>query len=161
MDDLIPFLIVIAISIVGAASRKKKKRSLSKNISAPQQATRKDDFLSWMEKLSGEDESEDPYEQSAAMAAEVEPVKEAVDTKKYEPISSRTDLYKKHQGVIGPEEKAKSVKKETSHFVKSKVESEENIQTIKESEIGNKESVIDFDLRKAIVFTEILNRKYS
>ena len=51
MDDLIPLLIVILISIVGAVSNnKKKKRMESGNIAESKLSNRDEDLLDWLDR---------------------------------------------------------------------------------------------------------------
>jgi hypothetical protein len=52
MEDLIPLLIIILISIVGALGRKKKEERLTQAnpISPPAQARERDDIFSWLGK---------------------------------------------------------------------------------------------------------------
>lgn len=160
MEDIIPFLIVMAISIIGAATRKKKKRSFGENISAPREEVREDnDFMSWMERVAGVDEEPaDPYQAPIPI---VEPV--AVDPVVEEPKPARDDdKYKQYSGFITPEEKQNLMKEEGQRVIsKKEQEVHRKKDPIKEFEIGREKRKIDFDLKRAVIYSELLNRKYS
>ena len=62
MEDLIPLIIVIVISIFGAISNKNKKRQAQENIEQSNPVSeKKDDFLSWIERISQDDEVVAPF----------------------------------------------------------------------------------------------------
>lgn len=157
MDDIIPFLIVIAISIVSAVARKKKKRFSEQNITSAPISKSNDDFLSWMEKLAGvEDESPIPYQRPLVDQSVVTEVKKP--EVKTQPMQSETK--NQHAGYITMEEKQRLMAKEAPHAFEFKKEQSVN-DPIKNAEIGTKRPKVDFELRKAVIYSEILNRKYS
>lgn len=159
MEDIIPFLIVALISIVGAASRKKKKRNFSEGYTEKKQQSGNDDFLSWMERLSGieEDEPSIPYQpQQVASPVSVEEdlADEVVEP---EPEKGNKSPYANFSGFITPDERQKLIHKEAPSILHEEIQNE----PIKATEISSKKRRVDFDLRKAVIFSEILNRKYS
>lgn len=158
MDDLIPFLIVVLISIVGALSRRKKKRSiLDAYTDEPQ--SRQDDFLGWMDRFV------DPEQERAQVVEEEFEDEELVEEKivpvsKYEEQKPQAQKYTQYSGFISPAEHDKLVKEEGQRAVEqTKKENEES--TIKEGEIGKQLQPTEFDLRNAVIFSTILNRKYD
>lgn len=177
MEDLIPFLIVIAISIIGAAFRKKKKNPFFDSISETETEPepRQDDFLSWMERFVDEKPEPIPYEKVEPLYNE--PVSnEKSTTYNYEDPGSRSEQYNNYTGFISPEEKEQMMAKEAPRmFVKEthqpivtesaksvvkEVTDDLTTQSIKDGEIGRERVDIDFDLKKAVIFSTILSRKY-
>ena len=160
MEDIIPLLIVVLISIVGAATRKKKKRVFSEDITEKRNISKNDDFLSWMERVSGiEDETAIPYKEIAEEEVQEEIVEEKV-VEGYHKLSERKEQYSKSEGFISSAEREALMAKEAipvSNWKKDHVVKNEII----EDEIGNNDNEIVFDLRKAVIYNEILNRKYS
>jgi Ribonuclease G/E len=163
MEDLIPLLIVIAISIIGAVTRK-KKRPEGQNIAAPGQSNRRDnEIYNWLEKLGIDEEEVRPFsfdKPFTAAAPKVvvnetpsltrEPVKEPVPNK-----------FAQYAGFISPEEREQIMAKEGVSVVKSKKDESESIQKTSDTQANDLEDQkFDFDLRRAVVFSEILNRKY-
>jgi hypothetical protein len=162
MEDIIPLIIVILISIAGAVSRKKKRQD-HENISAPHQAHHNDDFLGWLEKLNiVEDDSPvseeksfiemDKREVAPAKAVVVEPVKkEAIP-----------NIYSKYSGFISPEERENLMSKEGISTVKKRGIAEGDLtkQSFTDSELIEAKPRFEIDLRKAIIYNEIINRKY-
>ena len=65
MDDLIPLLIIILISIVGAVSNnKKKKRMESGNIAESKLSNRDEDLLDWLDRLDiNKEEQKESFEE--------------------------------------------------------------------------------------------------
>lgn len=177
MEDLIPFLIVIAISIIGAATRKKRKPQVNGGFleeeierEAPQ-----DDLLGWMERLMDDQKLPFTGKQSELVPEEYleESYNEPTPVVAEAPVKS---LYHEYSGFISPEEKEQMMKKEAPRvFERSKSahstheymkpESKDfaddlTKQSIKDAEIGKPKVNSDFDLKQAIIVSTILERKY-
>jgi len=178
MENLIPFLIVIAISIIGAVIRKKRStpffESTSETGTEPE-PPQQDDFLSWMERFV--DEKPEPILNEKVDLSYNEPVSNEMGTTyNHEDPGSRSEQYNNYTGFISPEEKEQMMEKEAPRmFVKEKyqpitkeatksgakeVTDDLTTQSIKDGEIGRERVDIDFNLKKAIIFSTILSRKY-
>ncbi|MFA9390726.1 MAG: hypothetical protein ACERKD_13015 [Prolixibacteraceae bacterium] len=159
MDDLIPFLIVIAISIIGAVTRKKKKRAVFDSIAEPEPTNQQDDFFGWMERVVDPKPEPKPFgveeyvEEMDAVEEHAKPT--------YDSASHRPEQFAKYSGFISPAEKEEMMKKEgATAIVKSPVD-DLTTPSIKDEEIGKEKVNFDFDLKKAVIFSTLLNRKYS
>lgn len=157
MDNLIPFLILVAISIIGVATRKKKKRPFPGSIVEEEPGKRSDDFLGWMERFVDDEPAPKPYIEEEApikevVVEEVAPESVAVEANK---------AYSHYNGFISPEEHEKLVNKESPHKKIKEDKSEHAKESIKDGEIGREPDSIDFDLKQAVIFSTILERKYD
>jgi hypothetical protein len=158
MEDLIPLMIIIAISIIGAVTRK-KKRINEEVISSPEQHNGRDsEIFKWLEKLGIDDEfsNNDPIEpQNSTIKEPPAPIK----APEKENINNRFSQY---GGFITPEEREQLMSKEGISVKKQRKTSNEiateNSNT--EDAITENERFI-FDLKQAVIFSEILNRKYA
>jgi hypothetical protein len=177
MEDLIPFIIVIAISIIGAATRKKQRPPVQGNHDEEERVrdVPQDDLLGWMERLM--DEQKLPFTEKHHDAVPVETMEESYEEKApvfaAAPVKS---LYHEYSGFISPEERDQMMKTEAPRvFEKSKTTQgapeyvkpvmkdfadDLTKQSIKDGEIGKPKLNIDFDLKKAIIYSTILERKY-
>jgi len=156
MEDLIPLIIVIAISIIGALTRKKKRQD-QENISSPGQRLQRDEeIFKWFEKF--EDEIISPVQ---SVISKNSPIKETPSEIKVTEKEVTPNRFSQYGGFISPEEREQIMDKEGISVVKAKKEKEsisnKNIELPDEA-VENQR--IDFDLRRAVVFSEILNRKY-
>lgn len=175
MEDLIPFIIVIAISIIGAATRKKQKPPVQGGFveEEPVHEAPQDDLLGWMERLLDDQKlpftekqvHESPYDSTQSSYETPEPVVAEAPAK---------SLYHEYSGFISPEEKDEMMKKEAPRVFEKKKETPAKYQkplvndfaddltkqSIKDGEIGKQREPIDFDLKKAVIFSSILERKY-
>lgn len=156
MEDLLPILIVIAISLVGAARKKKRKERPFENLKREESSSDRGNsaIFDWLEKLNIDDD--DPYRNIEQ--EEPEPVIA-------DPVAEEPKADKKHQneyahytGFITPDEKEELVKKEGNSIIH---QAESDIK----NEIGKEEIVKvkkkkRFDLRQAVVHSVVLNRKY-
>jgi hypothetical protein len=164
MEDYIPLIIVILISIIGALNRNKKRKE-HENISAPHQPIqRDDDFLGWLEKLHIVDDDSPASEDKSFMGidhSEVVPAKVVVAE---EPAKNEAipNIFSKYSGFISPEERIDLMSKEGISTVSKKGISDGDLtnQTLKESEEFEGKPKFEIDLRKAVIYNEILNRKY-
>ncbi|MGF7140995.1 hypothetical protein [Roseimarinus sediminis] len=165
MEDLIPILIIIAISIIGSLGRKKKKRIFDgESVSSPHQK-QDDNLFGWLERLAvDEDEQSIPYSNQKAYAEVEEEVAAKAEKPVAVPVETMTEqiknAYAKHTGFITPEEKEKLVNQEGISSIKRTAfagdltaeKSAYNDEVLREDEL--------FDARKAVIYSEILNRKY-
>jgi hypothetical protein len=163
MEDLIPLIIVIAISIF-AASRKKKRQE-ERNISNPDhQTSRDDEIFNWLEKLGIEENEVSPFqpeksiiENHQKLNIQETPVEE-VKAPVREIIPNK---YSRFGGFITPEEREQLMSKEGISSLKPKKDVNDLTQKVNEDTIKESEKQKNvFDLRQAVVFSEILNRKY-
>jgi hypothetical protein len=164
MEDYIPLIIVILISIIGAVNRNKKRKE-HENISTPHQPIhRDDDFLGWLEKLNIVEDDSPVSEEKSFMGmdqSEVVPAKVVIveAPAKNEAIPN---IFSKYSGFISPEERIDLMSKEGISAVSKKGISDGDLtkQTLKESDEFEEKSKFEIDLRKAVIYNEILNRKY-
>jgi hypothetical protein len=160
MDDLIPFLIIVAISIIGAATRKKRKPGNVERPAYRPPRMQEDDFLSWINTIADDDEEETVAVKPQKVVRQ--PVMETanvVDT--IPPAKNKFDSY---SGFISPQETEAMIKNEgqrvtkTTHFDENDLTKQGSV--FKEEE-DLKRVKIDFDLRQAVIYSEVLNRKYN
>jgi hypothetical protein len=159
MEDIIPLLIVIAISIIGAF-RNKNKRKKPEN-SAPQKEQQSNDMFDWLEKIVDDDEPKEediPYATETAAADNTnEPTKpqEIVEEKRHKP----SNKYERFSGFITHEEKEQSKEDKRDLVAKNR---EKNRATLRRPKPEKKHTVHrDFNPKKAIIYSEIINRKYQ
>jgi len=164
MEDLIPLIIVIAISIIGAVTRKKKPMNQDGIHTPNQRDHQNDDLLGWLEKLNIREDEEPFFEEdhSPEMVHSEVPQRKSVLVE--EPVKNevKPNVFSQYSGFISPEERENLMKREGISTVKKKVVMEGDLtqQTIKDSEIIEKKPKFEIDLRKAVIYSEILNRKY-
>jgi hypothetical protein len=163
MENLIPLLIIIVVAIISSANQK-KKREQRRNISTPRtKQQQENDFLGWLEKLGVEEDEIPPVRQTTPFAKSVQKdeVKEAPVEVKTPPKDSILNKYSQYSGFISPEEREQIMAKEGVSSLKPK--KEEHDLTVKEDEEIEKEikkPKIEFNLKQAVIYSEILNRKY-
>ncbi len=162
MEDLIPLIIVIAISIIGAVGRKKKRQE-GRNISRPQYQTRRDDeIFSWLEKVGIEKEDispfldEEPYGSTVVVEDHKEPPVNHTETRE----GTTPNKYAQFGGVITPEEREQMMAREGVSAIKRKNVLSDQPQQVRETEEPYTRNT-DIDLRQAVIYSEILNRKYA
>jgi hypothetical protein len=164
MEDIIPLIIVIAISIIGALSRKKKRQE-HENISKPEQRIRRDDdFFGWLEKLNIVEDEEPVPDGNPFMRmdkGEELPAKSAV-VKETIVKQEIPNIFSKYSGFISPEERENLMSKEGIPTVvkKTVIDGDLTKQKSEESIEIEKMPKFEIDLRKAVIYNEILNRKY-
>ncbi|MCF8357753.1 MAG: hypothetical protein K9H26_03270 [Prolixibacteraceae bacterium] len=174
MEDLIPLFIVILLGIIGAVSRKKRRPVQEQDdVVEPWQQTTDDDLFSWLNKLEVEDEPIsqevqqpevfDETDSQEIIATEEKPVaaKEKPDFK-HKPAKH---VFSGYSGVITEEEKADLISKEGISAIPGKKEDEKaygeaDPDKIKVHTFKRKRALSDFDLKKAVIYSEVLNRKY-
>jgi len=162
MKDYIPLLIVILISIIGAMGRKKKRQDME-NISVPRQPEhRDDDIFGWLEKLNIDMNDSNESQEKPFMEIEKSVVNHAsiVD----EPVKKELipNIFSKYSGFISPEEREDLISKEGISVVKKIGIADGDLtkQTTSESGLLNKRPKFEIDFKKAVIYNEILNRKY-
>lgn len=147
MDDYIFLLIAIALSIFGAINQKKKKTSLADPLSEKDAKPR--NFF--MDQLLGEDFlSAEPVEEKPMVTARPEMKREPMVI----PMThEKTGLYHTTFASTLPDRKKKPIqvnlKKQTVELTATEDEDEETTSYLE-----------DFSLRKAFIYSEILQRKY-
>lgn len=164
MDDIIPFLIVILITVIGSISQIKKKRALQQNSTQAPQAKRNDDIFGWLEKLNEPElDRPSPFMQNFINPQNEMPVEETELIEEAEPVIEIADnKYNQYNGFISPEEKKQLMEMEgSSALQKSEKEEKHRPVTLKKVHPWNQKLNEEFDLRKAIVYSEILKRKYQ
>lgn len=166
MEDLIPLFIVILIGIVGALSRKKRKRLVDEEIVKPRQQSTNDDLFSWLNKLNVEDvlPSETTGEKSFVNDNDFfkSGEQEKVPVVEEAPASGKFSGY---SGVITEEEKTQLMAKEG---VSALPNNNDNVAAEKSDGHDEKikqpkfrKTLTNFDLKKAVIYSEVLNRKYG
>ena len=164
MDDLIPFLIVILITIIGSVAQIKKKRALQQNSAQKPQPNRTDDLFGWLEKLNDpEFDQPSPYTQNFRSSQNDIPIEIEDEDVETAPLVEKIDnKYVKYTGFISPEEKQKLVASEGNSALE-KTEAKNNITKSpgKKRHRLNQKLNEEFCLRKAVIYSEILNRKYQ
>lgn len=164
MDDLIPFLIVILITVIGAISQIKKKRALQQNSTQKPQTNQNDNLFSWLEKLNDPElDHTSPYEQDFDMPPSERPVETIDEITDQEPVKVKTDKkHVKQTGSNSPEKEQKQFKnKYNSPFTKTAHKNDETKQTERKKQSLNQKLNEEFNLKKAVIYSEILKRKYQ
>ena len=165
MEDIIPLIIVIAISIIGAIGRKKKRKE-HEIISKPEQKIRQDDdFLGWLEKLNIVEDNEPVPDENPFMRmdkGEEIPSKSAV-VKETIVKDEIPNIFSKYSGFISSEERENLMSKEGISTVvkKGAIEGDLTKQNVEKSQSTEKMPKFEVDLRNAVIYNEILNRKYT
>jgi hypothetical protein len=147
MDDYIFLLIAVALSIFGAINQNKKKKNLTEPL--PEKTAKPRNFL--MDQLLGEDFLSGP-------PVEVKPIVTVRPEMKREPLTNpmsvdKSGLYHTAFASTLPDRTKNplqpSLKKQTVNLTNLEDEDEEMTGYLE-----------DFSLRKAFVYSEILQRKY-
>lgn len=154
MEDIIPFLIVMALSLVGAIFNKKKKPN--RPILGVGSPDSDDDFMGWLNRLSQQDEEP---EQEPIPASMREPIVQPETIVQPAPVvKGRFDNY---SGFIKPEETQRMMQMEgTSSIMDRKRTTSEKCTEPEEIISQEAEHKLEFDLKQAVVYDTILNRKY-
>lgn len=159
MDDLIPFLIVMLISIVGAIGSRKKKRDNTVKPSSHHFGRDDEEMPEWFKKFIPED-AIFPEEEAIFDEPEPQPVFSASPAQP-EPQPKIAGKFDQFSGFISADERDRLMKMEGERAIRSNAkpaEQEEAAQPVRKKQV-----VFDrkgFDLRKAVIYNEILNRKY-
>lgn len=170
MEDLIPIIVILLISLVGIATRKKKKNILNQDIAENPIQHAQDDVFSWFEKLADTDGETRQHIPKPDLKPLTEPVLQEVKAEKRKSmVEDRNEdvnntAYKKYTGFIAPHEKH-TINKESHQPLDHKPyksSRNEQIEMLKLSKKPSKKHALmqDFSLHKAVVYAEILNRKY-
>ncbi len=138
MDDLIVIILTLIIAVVGVLGQLKKRKAATQN---NQQQNNTGGFWNLLEnemKIT-EQPQEQYYEEEAEEEAEILAETESLETKK--------------EYQFAPEDEGMSI---------YKIDSVDEILENEQSEPEKvKKSSVQFSLRKAVIFSEILNRKYE
>ena len=165
MEDLIPLLIIILISIVGMIGRKKKKRAFDEDIATPYTSAPKDDLYSWLEKLAIDETEEKHIPYAEPVPAKQEPAPVA-------PKAEHESLNKKFTsftGFLSVNERDQQIHKSKTRFENKKSASKKVDDKVMITEkLSNQQQVSlrsqlknNFNLKQAVIYSEILNRKYT
>ncbi|MCG6189138.1 hypothetical protein [Maribellus maritimus] len=135
MDDLIVIILTLIVAVVGAIGQIKKKKQQQTDPGTEEQNS-SDNFWDVLEDFGVQTTKPEPKEPE------------------YEPATIEEKPVKKRQYTFNAENEGKdSVFKKTSSI---KNEIKQNLEEEKKENISN-----TFSLRKAVIYSEILNRKYT
>ena len=159
MDDLLPIIIVVVISLVGSAMRNAQKKRAKDNPKPInfRPETEENSIFDWLDKINNN--GDDPYQEfeeeeiSAPVVAET-----TVEEKPREKHQSYQSPYANYTGFITPEEKKDLVQREgISQFKKNNItiESKKGERQVLKSKIKQQ-----FNLKQAVIHSVVLNRKY-
>jgi len=159
MEDLIPFLIVMLISIVGAIGNRKKKREQTSFSQAPQKPLQDEDMPEWFKKFIPADEEEFLTRQGSKETITPPLVKPIVEQAPAAPV--RPGIFDRFSGVISPEERENLMKKEGERAITPILQVVKNQGKLQGS-TGQAQSILksNFNLKEAVIYTEILKPKY-
>ncbi|HPR33438.1 MAG TPA: hypothetical protein PLK12_15160 [Prolixibacteraceae bacterium] len=162
MEDLIPLIIIILLSVVSAVVRKKRKgQAVERTISPPPK--RQEDLFTWLEQLNPDtDEEPAPGKPSfwdQPLPDEKEPVTEIPDT--IPPEQKVSTVFDSYSGVISEEEKKDLMSREGIPAITDRTRKKTEDPVKEEAELVPEYDAGFFDLRQAVIFSEILNRKYD
>jgi len=162
MDDIIPFLIVVAISIIGAVSQKKKKQAKGASSVGHPFNKPENNLLNWIEEEFAD--KEEPFVINRPSTITV--AKEEIKTEKPQQevlAPAPNNKFSLYNGFISSEETERIKQQEGQSVTKASAILDENDITHE----GKKEQTetpppsLDFNLRRAVIFSEILNRRYE
>ena len=167
MDDgignLLYIILLIVLGIVSAINQNNKKkqaqrkRSILNNDPQPEVQRPKTPFQSMLESIKEEFVEEEPYKETIEDEAVAENKEEVISVKN-EYLKSKTESkeYKEREKIKLKIEKEKKEKLEEAYELMRKLDAEEDETII------FKNNLLDTpqDLKKAIILSEILNRKY-
>jgi hypothetical protein len=159
MDDLIPFLIIVAISIIGAATRKKRKPTEAQGTVYRKPRVQEDDFLHWINTIA--DEDEEPATEIKPRTVSRESFVENTQPAAVVPVNN--NQFASYSGFISPNETETMMKTEGERAIKSTQFDENDLTKQGSVYIDEKsaKSKVEFDLRNAVIYSEILHRKYN
>lgn len=162
MEDLIPLLIVIAVSIIGAVTNKKKKNQQNPIRERVRPNEEHDnDFVGWLEKITNEDDlietilpKRAPEPVVVQQAQNFEPIVETVASK---------NQYNSYSGFISPEETKDMVAKEGERAVKPRIIDKDDLtqQNFFKNNTNESKPKFQFEARKAVIYAEILKPKFE
>lgn len=171
MEDLIPIIVILVISLVGIATRKKKKNILNQDIAEKPIQHTNDDVFSWFEKLAETDNETHQHVPEPVFKPVPQPISQEVKVEKRKSmVEDRSEdvnntAYKKYTGFVVPHEKHTFNKESHQPLDHKPYKSlgNESIEILKLSNRPIKKHALmqDFSLQKAVVYAEILNRKYQ
>lgn len=165
MEDIIPLIIVIAISIIGALGRKKKRPDHGNISTSSHKIRQDDDFLGWLEKLNIDEEEEPVSVEEPLLRKSNDDMFQVKPEFISEPVKKDAvpSIFSKYSGFISPEERENLMSKEGISTVAKKgaVEGDLTKQTVEKSQATEKMPKFEVDLRNAVIYNEILNRKYT
>ncbi len=154
MDDIIPFLIIMALSLVGAIFNKKKKPN--RPIPGVGSPDSDDDFMGWLNRLSQQDE--EPEQQPIQVSMRETTMQPETILQPAPVVPGRFDNY---SGFIKPEETQRMMKMEGASSIMDRKRTKPEKRTEPEEIIPQEtERKLEFDLKQAVVYDTILNRKY-
>lgn len=163
MEDIIPIIIVAIISIIGAASKKKRQNA---------QGNMPNERPSFLQNLFDDDTPDiknvyynnNDADETIDAVPETEPI--APSTKATDTVAKNQDLlndkFNSYKGFLSPEETTKMKEQEGSSFMhKQAVDQKNSPSSILKEETQSRKKQIPFNLKKAVIYNEILNRKYT
>jgi hypothetical protein len=159
MEDIFPLLIVIAISIIGVFRSKNKRKNPDNSV--PQKEERNNDVFNWLEKIVDDDK---PQEENIPYATETAAANNVVENEKPQEITEEkkrkpSNKYERFSGFISHEEKEQFKEDKRDLVAKNR---EKNRTSLRRSKQKMKHTVYrDFNPKQAIIYSEIINRKYQ
>jgi hypothetical protein len=166
MEDLLPLIIIVALSIIGAIGKKRKKDLEGNKPIYREPMQRDEEIFNWLEKMGiTDDRKEYEHGEESEYEEAIQPEVVAPKSVSQEYFSDKQpSKYSGFNGFISPEEREDIMSKEGISVVKKKpisIDSTDNATQIKDIENSKSENPrIDFDLRKAVIYSEILKPKY-
>ncbi len=158
MEDLIPFLIIMLISVVGAIGNRKKRREQTNFPPTPREPLHDEELPEWFKKFIPAGEEEFLSQQGSHESRhEEKPV--VMEQAPVTPV--RSSLFDRFSGVISPEEREKLMKKEGERAITPKLQVAKN-QDKHQNTVDQSRSPLksNFNLKEAVIYTEILKPKY-
>lgn len=165
MEDLIPLIIVIAISIIGALGKKKKPPVVNRQVNTSSERVRDEDILNWLEKF---DVDTHTPQTAPAPQRDVEPEiftyenshieEEPID---YVEPEKTVGKYSGFDGFISPEEREAIMNREGGSVYKKTEKDKAKPMVSPLQETVEEEQESEFNIRQAVIYSEILNRKYA
>ena len=165
MEDLIPLIIVIAISIIGALGKKKKPPVVNRQVNTSSERVRDEDIFNWLEKF---DVNTHTSQTAPVPQRDVEPEiftyeNNHVEDKPIDYVEPEKAVgkFSGFDGFISPEEREAVMDREGGSFYKKAEKDDAKPAVSPLQETVEEEQEFEFDIRQAVIYSEILNRKYA
>lgn len=163
MEDLIPLIILIVISVIGMIG-KKKQQNAAKQQAPMEMEHENDDLFSWFDELRDNTVEDQAFPQVETVSNFEEAPKET-EPEKQDNYQSKTvkdkirDQYAAFSGTISHDEH-QEIKQDKQRGIVEQREYEKEMKKRQKKTAEIIEHKPAFNLKQAVIYSEILNRKY-
>ncbi len=164
MEDFIPLIILIAISIIGMLGKKKQRKHAERQ-SPVESVHEEDDLFSWFDKLN-DDSPDNQSQMQVETAGTLENIPEQKEQESQGNYNSKSvkdkinSQYAAFSGAISQDEHEDIVDKKQRSIIE-KHEYEREKKKRRQKLVSPLISKPKFNLKQAVIYSEIINRKYD